>query len=189
MATRGRKRGIEVRTPPGPKPDPPSWLTSDARELWNEYADTLNALGILERLDAITFGILCDSIAALEDMRSEFRNDGSYTNNVGENGAIQANPLVQLIAQQAKAVITLASEFGMTPRGRINLTGSLSCDPDAGQLNPMEALLAEVRGFDPSRPQETARPAEQTPEPASTPAAQRKKPAKKKKSKPRKPKT
>lgn len=182
MATRGRKRGIEVRTPPGPKPDPPSWLNETARGLWEQYADTLNALGILERLDAISFGILCDSIAALEDMKDEFRRDGSYTNSVGENGAIQANPLVQLIAQQTKGVITLASEFGMTPRGRINLTGSLSCDPDAGQLNPMEALLAEVRGFDPSRPQET-------PEPASTTAA-RKKPAKKKKtSKPRKPKT
>lgn len=187
MATRGRKRGIEVRTPPGPKPEPPSWLTDEGRELWDEYSDTLNALGILERLDAISFAILCGHIAELTEMQSQFRNDGSYTNAVGENGAIQANPLVQLIAQQAKAVITLASEFGMTPRGRINLTGSLSCDPDAGQVNPMEALLAEVRGFDPSRQQES-RPAEQTPEPASTPAP-RKKPAKKKKSKPRKPKT
>ena len=189
MATRGRKRGIEVRTPPGPKPDPPSWLTPDARELWNEYSDTLNALGILERLDAISFAILCGHISELTEMQSQFRNDGTYTNSVGENGAIQANPLVQLIAQQAKAVITLASEFGMTPRGRINLTGSLSCDPDAGQVNPMEALLAEVRGFDASRPQETARPQQPTPEPASTPARKQKPAKKKAKSKPRKPKT
>jgi P27 family predicted phage terminase small subunit len=155
MATRGRKRGIEVRTPPGPKPDPPSWLTPDARELWNEYADTLNALGILERLDAISFAILCGHISELTEMQSQFRNDGTYTNSVGENGAIQANPLVQLIAQQAKAVITLASEFGMTPRGRINLTGSLSCDPDAGQVNPMEALLAEVSSMTEPRPNQS----------------------------------
>lgn len=152
MATRGRKRGIEVRTPPGPKPEPPSWLTDEGRELWDQYSDTLNALGILERLDAISFGVLCDSIAALLDMRKEFARDGSYTNAVGENGAVQANPLVQLIAQQTKGVITLSSEFGMTPRGRINLTGSLSCDPDAGAVNPMQALLDEVAGLSKSEP-------------------------------------
>jgi hypothetical protein len=164
VATRGRKKGIEVRTPPGPKPEPPPWLTDEGRELWDQYADTLNALGILERLDAISFGILCDSIAALLDMRQQFQADGQYTNSVGENGAIQANPLVQLIAQQSKGVISLSSEFGMTPRGRINLTGSLSCDPDAGAVNPMEALLAEVNSMTDPKPRqpevkpETAKP-------------------------------
>lgn len=144
MAARGRKRQIEARTPPGPKPSKPDSLSWMGQEIWDKYGDTLNALGLLEVLDAIAFGLLCDAIATLHDMRDEFARDGSFTNVCGENGALQANPLVTMIAQQTKGVLQLAAEFGMTPRGRINLTGSLSCNPDAGAVNPMEALLKEV---------------------------------------------
>jgi P27 family predicted phage terminase small subunit len=115
------------------------------QEIWDRYSDTLNALGILEVLDAIAFGLLCDSIATLQDMRDQLQ-PGDFVNVCGENGALQANPLVTMIAQQTKGVLALAAEFGMTPRGRINLTGSLSCNPDAGAVNPMEALLKEVTG-------------------------------------------
>lgn len=146
MAQRGRKKQLVSKTPPGPKPDPPTWLTDDGLELWLQYSDTINALGLLESLDAISFGLLCDAIATLHDMRQTFSRDGCYTHTVGENGALQVNPICQLIAQQTKAVLTLAAEFGMTPRGRVNLTGSLSCNPDPGAVNPMEQLLREVAG-------------------------------------------
>lgn len=145
MAARGRKRQIEAKTPPGPKPPKPDSLSWMGQEIWDKYSDTLNSLGILEVLDAIAFGLLCDSIATLHDMRQQLQ-PGDFVNVCGENGALQANPLVTMIAQQTKAVLTLAAEFGMTPRGRITLTGSLSCTPDAGAVNPMEALLREVTG-------------------------------------------
>lgn len=143
MAQRGRKRGLQERTPPGPKPDPPGWLSFSGRELWDTYSDTLNSLGLLEFLDAVSFGVLCDAIAAWRQMRDEFERDGQYLNSVGENGALQINPLCQMIAQQTKAVLQLAAEFGMTPRGRINLTGSLGCSAVVAE-NPMEALLREA---------------------------------------------
>lgn len=146
MAQRGRKRSLTSKTPPGPKPDPPDWITDDGRDIWDRYADTINALGLLEVLDAVSFSLLCDSIAALQDMRDEFARNPDWTNLVGENGALQVNPICQLIAQQVKAVLSMAAEFGMTPRGRVNLTGSLSCNPDPGAVNPMEQLLREVTG-------------------------------------------
>ena len=143
MAARGRKRQLDSKTPPGPKPDPPDWLDDDGLELWCRYSDTINRLGLLESLDAISFALLCGSIATLMDMQIKFARDGSYTNQVGKNGALQVNPLCQLIGQQTKAVLSLAHEFGMTPRGRISLTGSLSCSREAA-VNPMEDLLREV---------------------------------------------
>jgi len=146
MAQRGRKRQLTARTPPGPKPPPPDWLSDEGRELWDKYAETINALGLLEVLDAVSFALLCDSIATLLDMREAFARDPDYTNLVGENGALQVNPICQLIAQQTKGVLNLAAEFGMTPRGRMNLTGSLSCSADPEAVNPMEQLLREVTG-------------------------------------------
>ena len=143
MAARGRKRQLDSKTPPGPKPDPPNFLDDVGLDLWAKYSDTINQLGLLESLDAVSFAMLCGSIATLIDMQTQFARDGSYTNQVGENGAMQANPLCQLISQQTKTVLALASEFGMTPRGRITLTGSLTCSPEA-VVNPMEELLKEV---------------------------------------------
>jgi P27 family predicted phage terminase small subunit len=181
MAQRGRKRQLESKTPPGPKPEPPDWISQDGRELWDKYSDTINSLGLLECLDAITFSLLCDSIATLQDMRDEFARDGDYVNICGAHGALQANPLVTMIAQQVKGVLALASEFGMTPRGRVNLTGSLSCNPDAAALNPMEQLLREVTG---SAGTQTGAPAAT---PKTPPSGQTKRPAKKRpKSKPKK---
>ena len=158
MAARGRKRQLTSKTPPGPKPAMPDWIVDySAVAIWRDYSETIHSLGLLESLDAISFGLLCDGIAALMDMRATFARDGSYTNGVGENGAVQVNPLCQLIAQQTKGVLCLAAEFGMTPRGRVALTGSLSCNPDPGAINPMEQLLREVTSTPAKTPQaETA---------------------------------
>ena len=126
MAARGRKRNVETKTPPGPKPDAPDWLDSEGRQLWDKYSDTINRLGLLESLDDLSFALLCSSIATLFDMQEQFTRNPDYTNLVGENGALQINPLCQLIAQQTKAVLALAAEFGMTPssRARIEITGT-----------------------------------------------------------------
>lgn len=151
MAARGRKRTIDARTPPGPMPPMPDWITDPAAiAIWQQHSDVVHNLGLLESLDAIGFALLCDSIATLMDMRDQFSQDGAYTNSVGENGALQVNPLCQLIAQQVKGVLSLAAEFGMTPRGRVSLTGSLSVNPDAGKINPMEQLLQELTEDNPA---------------------------------------
>ena len=151
MASRGRKRTIDARTPPGPMPSMPDWITDPAAVLiWQQHSDVVHNLGLLESLDAIGFALLCDSIATLIDMRDQFSRDGAYTNSVGENGALQVNPLCQLIAQQVKGVLSLAAEYGMTPRGRVSLTGSLSVNPDAGKINPMEQLLQELTSDNPA---------------------------------------
>lgn len=144
MAARGRKKELSSKTPPGPKPEPPDFMTDCGRSHWEKYSDTINQLGLLESIDDYSFAMLCDAMATLEDMRRQFAQDGAYTNQVGDNGALQVNPICQLIGSQSKAVLTMASEFGMTPRGRINLTGSLSVNPDAAALDPMEAMLRQI---------------------------------------------
>lgn len=154
MATRGRKPDLKPNAvPPGQCPEPPDWLdNNEALGLWREYAATINALGLLERLDSIAFATLCNAFATLQEMKRKFARDPDYTLVVGENGAVQQNPLCQMIAQQVKGVLQLLAEFGMTPVSRKRLTGSTSCEPAGARKNPMEALMEEAQASIPTQP-------------------------------------
>ncbi len=126
-------------------PDPPEWMTSDrATQLWNQYGPTLNKLGLLETLDAVGFSMLCESIDAYI-LASDQLSADDLVLTVGEFGAQQQNPLVAIVRQQSKAVRELLSEFGMTPTGRIRLTGSTSAEPVETQaLDPLEELARRM---------------------------------------------
>lgn len=119
-------------------PDLPAFVTTETgKRFWNEFGPGCNALGLLESLDVVAYGILCESFAALEDMRAEFAGCPYYTQTCGKNGAEQANPLLTEIRNQVKGILTLLSEFGMTPVSRQKLTGSTSAtpvDPNADEM-------------------------------------------------------
>ena len=145
MAQRGRKpQPKPSKTGPGICPDRPDWIESDeAVEFWDQFAGSLNALGLLESLDAPAFGMLASAFAAWRQIKAEAAKS-PHTNIVGENGAVQVDPIHQLAAQQTKAVLTLLSEFGMTPVSRTKLTGSTSASPANPLADPMAALFDEV---------------------------------------------
>lgn len=126
-------------------PPVPDFVTSEiGRKFWHEYGPRINALGLLEVLDAPAFAMLCEAFAALKDMRDEFDANPEYTNPVGENGALQPNPMLALISKQMKGVLELLSEFGMTPVARQKLTGSTSATPADPNADPMAALAQQA---------------------------------------------
>lgn len=126
-------------------PAVPDFVSSDlGRKFWDEYGPRVNALGLLEVLDAPAFAMLCEAFAALKDMRDEFDANPEFTSHVGENGAQQPNPLLALISKQMKGVLELLSEFGMTPVARQKLTGSTSATPVDPNADPMAALAKQA---------------------------------------------
>lgn len=143
MTRRGPKTQPKTTATPGPVPDPPDWLTDPrSLEFWNRYALQLNALGLLENLDATAFAMLCDGVVAYLDA-SEQLVASELVQTVGKNGAQQQNPLVSIIRQQAKGVRELLAEFGMTPQSRTALTGSTSATPIDAEQDPFELLLKQ----------------------------------------------
>ncbi|MBL8819097.1 MAG: P27 family phage terminase small subunit [Planctomyces sp.] len=150
MATRGPKPKPKVTIDPGPMPEPPDWLV-DSRSvaLWNQYGPVLNRLGLLESLDAIGFAMLCDAIAFYLDAAEKIDMDELVVY-CGESGSPAPNPLVGIVRAQAKAVRELLIEYGMTPNGRIRLTGSTSVKPvDLEQLDPLEQLARRMAATPP----------------------------------------
>lgn len=172
MGKRGPKTTPQSVARPGPVPAPPDWMTDEnALAIWEQYQGPLNALGLLETLDAVAFAMLCEAIVAYRDARSQLSPD-DLVQSVGEAGALQQHPLVSIIRQQSKAVREFLAEFGMTPASRTALTGSTSAIPAGDQTDPFERVLSEFA----------------EPEPPATPPTKRKaakKPARPAKRKPR----
>jgi P27 family predicted phage terminase small subunit len=171
MATRGPKPKQKAAIVPGPMPEPPDWMTSPrALNVWHEYGPTLNALGLLESLDALAFSLLCDGLDALLEAREELSGQNLVVE-VGEHGSPIQNPLVSIVRQQVKTVHDLLTEFAMTPGGRIRLTGSTSVKADQQTKDPLEALAERMGQMVSETIPAESRPAK---------AAAKKKPAKRK---------
>lgn len=158
MATRGPKPKQKTVLAPGPLPDPPTWLDTDkALELWQTFAPVLNSLGLLENLDQLAFGMLCDGLEAYLQARDELRQE-TLVVTVGESNSPVQNPLVSIVRQNSKAVLDLLVEFGMTPGGRIRLTGSTSTKPEAATKDPLEALAERMNATVPDIVTDSRRP-------------------------------
>lgn len=169
MAPRGPKPKQQNAIAPGPMPDPPDWMNSErALQVWHQYGPILNKLGLLESLDAIGFSMLCEGIDFYLEASDQLSREDLVVY-VGESNSPQQNPLVAVVRSQAKAIRELLVEYGMTPTGRVRLTGSTSVQPvEIKALDPLEELAKKMNGGLP--------PA--LPEPPVTPA-RRKKAAKK----------
>ena len=111
------------------QPNAPPSLDKRAKKVWDEYAEKLCRLGLLTEVDGEGFGTLCTIIGRLEMIRAEIKKKefkplivevvvDSYGN---ERVKAKTNPLLveerQLQSQQKQ----WASEFGLTPRGRVGL--------------------------------------------------------------------
>lgn len=143
MGKRGPKPAPNTTAKPGPIPEPPDFLTHpDALDVWQRYAVPLNALGLLESLDAIAFGMLCDAVVGYAQAAEQLSRE-DLVQVVGEGGALQQHPLVSIVRQQSKGVRELLSEFGMTPGSRSALTGSTSATPHTGEVDPLEELMKQ----------------------------------------------
>lgn len=127
-------------------PEPPVWMLDNHRamQLWEQYGPVLNKLGLLESLDAVGFSLLCEAIDAYLIARDQL-GDEELVVTVGESFSPMQNPLVAIVRQQTKAIRELLIEFGMTPTGRIRLTGSTSVQPvDVAGLDPLEELARKM---------------------------------------------
>lgn len=125
--------------------------------MWNEYAPTLNQLGLLETLDRIAFAMLCDAVAGYLRIREELSHE-ELVLRVGEAGYPTPNPLAALMRGQTKAVRELLSDFGMTPSSRTSLTGSTSINGrSVANADPLAELLKRLNEPVPKRQSKPAK--------------------------------
>ena len=121
----------ELRTPPEPKPlldiSPPTRLSEEAREMWQEIAPELQRLGILTILDKPALKLLCETWALIQRCAREMNASAALvTVSKHMNGefARMIQPPQARIAKDAEARLErLLMHFGLTPLAREHLVG------------------------------------------------------------------
>jgi P27 family predicted phage terminase small subunit len=118
---RGVKPTIRAARDPITKaPNPPAWLTKEAKAEWKRVLPYLVEAGYLVEVDLAGITNYCVAVGRVQEIEKQFQAGGFDTKLFGvQNRAMQT-------ARQ------LAAEFGISPvaRSRLNLTGHDDEDDD-----------------------------------------------------------
>jgi P27 family predicted phage terminase small subunit len=117
--------------PPEP-PEPPAFLSGYARDEWHRLAEGLHRLGLLTRLDVMTFSTYCTSIGrwvaaeqALAAMAERDPESGALTIR-SATGCVMMNPLLRVAVASASDAVRYAAEFGLSPAARSRVAGGIA---------------------------------------------------------------
>jgi P27 family predicted phage terminase small subunit len=127
------KRAIKPEPePPVPDkpPEPPLFLSEDAKNEWWRVAPELHALGLLTILDHMPLAAYCEAysrwVVAERLLATEAENDPETKGLTicGSSGSPIQNPLLKIARNAAADMVRFAGEFGMTPVARSHLSAA-----------------------------------------------------------------
>lgn len=134
LKLRGSKRAKYERVgepQPTGLPEPPAWLSNDARAAWEHVYPMLVAMGVLTRIDGPTLSRYCHVWARwrkVEQFIAEHGETYPVKDGNGKTRRIVAWPQVATARNLAQQLMEMEREFGMTPsaRTRIKVEGVAS---------------------------------------------------------------
>ena len=116
------KRPLNDAEPDSPvlvaNPEPPVWLSDDARQFWDECCSTLVPMGHVTEADRPALALLAMAMAELKEANDKLAEEG-HTVSCGQFGdSVKANPYVAVKNAAMQQIKSLLVEFGMTPSSR-----------------------------------------------------------------------
>lgn len=128
------KRGVNESEPsPNPLMDlkPPVFLNLYAKQEWKRIVPKLSVLGLLGDIDRAALAGYCNAYGTWEEANRLLRKQGLIVE-VGKNGHLAQNPLLQVVNKQSDMMKGYLVEFGMTPAARTRVAGDSGEDPADG---------------------------------------------------------
>lgn len=114
--------GRDVKLPPAferAAPEPPEWLSEQARRQWELCAPTLERLDLVKPEDQAIFTAFCEAWALYVRLLGAVTD--SPLVNVSESGVPHLNPGVKALSTAQNDLLRFAREFGLTPSAEQNL--------------------------------------------------------------------
>lgn len=114
--------GRDVPTPPAFKripPNPPSWMSKEAKAEWKRVVPELARLELLKPVDRAALTVYCETWATWVDAIREVRRTGMSITT--ETGATKRNPAISAAIESANQLRGMAQEFGLTPSSEAKL--------------------------------------------------------------------
>ena len=136
--------GRPVATPPAFKraaPNPPSWLSREAKAEWRRIAPALQRLDLIKPEDRATLATYCEVWSRLVEANRNIRANGLVVRNTAvrkdgtESTWFTKNPAVAIAEQAETRLRQYANDFGLTPAGERNVS-KRDDDRDEFEENP-----------------------------------------------------
>ncbi len=136
------KRPLNKNEPKFEKAAPkcPAWLDSEAKKEWKRMSKSLEAIGILTKVDTASFAGYCQAYARWKEAEEFLTKHGTIFKT--PSGYIQQVPQVSIAQTYLKIMKDFCSEFGLTPASRTRL--HVDIEGDNKSVDEMELLLVGV---------------------------------------------
>lgn len=154
LQMKGRRPGVDSggrKIPEVPKfrraaPEPPEWLSPEARAEWDRVVPGLQLLDILKEEDRANLAAYCETWATFVLAVRNVQDNGETIEHTvishGPNGRTErtseiVNPFIAVARAAGKELRGFAAQFGLTPSSETAL-GKAGGGDDGGEDNPFE---------------------------------------------------
>lgn len=136
--------GRDVPKPPPFKrlaPNPPTWLSREAKAEWKRVAPGLERLDLIKPEDRGTLAAYCETWATFVIATQLVRREGITAVNP-DSGRISEHPAVRVADKAATQLRQYAQHFGLSPASERNVSKR---DDDRGEFeaNPFAAAVGD----------------------------------------------
>lgn len=101
-------------------PSCPSWLDDDAKRVWRYTIEELKAMKLVTRADRDALAAYCTFVVQFERATRLVNTAGALIK--GRKDGVVKNPAAQIQRDAALMMNRYASEFGLSPRSRSEIT-------------------------------------------------------------------
>jgi P27 family predicted phage terminase small subunit len=111
-------------------PEPPDWLSPEARAHWDRIVPELQRLELTKPLDQGALAAYCETWSRFVAAQMTIQVEGPFTTNA--NGMPAKHPAVLIVEAASKEIRAWSAEFGLTPssEARVNAGGGGDDDDD-----------------------------------------------------------
>jgi P27 family predicted phage terminase small subunit len=127
---------VEPQIPPQ-LPEPPEFLSADAKYEWHRIIEEMVRLRLVTSVDTMLFACYCQSFsdwkAAVEAFNRTAERDPVMRGLLikDRDGEARQNPLLRVVRAAADTMLKCAAEFGLTPTARARIA-SAGFEPPGG---------------------------------------------------------
>lgn len=114
-------------------PEPPDFLSEQARPHWDSISDTLYKFGVMTALDVHALAAYCEVYARWLHANEQICKNGCVIPD--EDGFPRSSPYLRVANDAFQQMRSLLTEFGLTPAARSRVSA-----PDRPTENPFAAI-------------------------------------------------
>jgi len=107
-------------TPAPGAPNPPTWLSAEAKAEWRRIVPKLEAAGILATIDRAGLALVCEAWSEYRAADRILKREG-LTYKSEEDGITRRHPMMKVKNDAAIRWAQLSQRFGLTPSDRTRI--------------------------------------------------------------------